>query len=76
MLWFVGMRLTTNMARCPVGAKLCWTIPGLVSAGFYILGPRTRMLNHVGTRADILRCHLGLVVPPDCALKVGFEARA
>lgn len=76
MLWFVGMRLKTNMDRCPRAAELCWSIPGLVSAGFYLLGPQTKMLSHVGTRSDILRCHFGLVVPPNCALKVAGEERA
>lgn len=76
MLWFVGMRLKVNMDRCPVTSELCWSIPGLVSAGFYLLGPRTKMLNHVGTRSDILRGHFGMIVPGDCALKVGTEERA
>ena len=76
MLFFLGMRLELNQRRCPVATSLCWKVPGLVSAGFYILGPQTRMLAHTGVRSDILRAHLGLVVPPDCALKVAFEERS
>lgn len=75
MLWFLGMRLQANLRRYPVAAELCWGVPGLVSAGFYVLGPQTRMQAHTGIRSDILRAHLGLVVPPDCALRVAFETR-
>lgn len=39
------------------------------------LGPRTRVAAHCAPANTRLTCHLGLEVPPDCALRVGEEWR-
>ena len=44
--------------------------PGLVTAGFSRLAPRTRIHPHKGIDHTVLRCHLGVIVPPGCTLHV------
>ena len=48
---------------------------GVTTAGFSRLAPGTHIKPHVGYTSEVLRCHLGLIVPPDCALRVGSETR-
>jgi aspartyl/asparaginyl beta-hydroxylase (cupin superfamily) len=49
----------------------------LGSAAFYLLGPRSHVRPHRGRGAvsGFLRCHLGLLCPPSCELRVGHERR-
>jgi aspartyl/asparaginyl beta-hydroxylase (cupin superfamily) len=57
----------------PQTTALIENIPNLYNAGFSILGPGTHITPHVGYTDDVLRCHLGLIVPGDCAIRVGDE---
>lgn len=74
-LWAFGARLRDNCAMCPETARLVESIPGMTTAGFSVLAPGTHIRPHVGYTPAVLRCHLGLVVPPGCAMRVGTETR-
>src|SRR5215470_11228679 len=59
-------------------ARLVRGIPGMTMAGFSRLAPGAHITPHRGYEGYsgfVLRCHLGLVVPEGCALKVGDETR-
>jgi aspartyl/asparaginyl beta-hydroxylase (cupin superfamily) len=71
-----GRRLDKNCALCPETAHLIEQIPGMVTAGFSALEPGTHIRPHKGYTTQVLRCHLGLVVPAEgCALRVASETR-
>jgi beta-hydroxylase len=70
-----GAKLVENCARCPETARLVEAIPGMTTAGFSRLQPGTHIRPHVGYTPAVLRCHLGLVVPPGCEMRVGAETR-
>ena len=72
--WF-GSRLSENCGLCPRTAEVVAQVPNLTTAGFSRLRAGARIKPHVGYTDAVLRCHLGLVVPPDCALRVGGETR-
>ncbi|MBL8899963.1 MAG: aspartyl/asparaginyl beta-hydroxylase domain-containing protein [Planctomycetes bacterium] len=59
--------------RCPRTAALLRSIDGLYTAGFSLLGPRSRLPLHFGESQGVLRCHLALRVPEGCGLRVGLE---
>ncbi|OQR81005.1 hypothetical protein ACHHYP_16866 [Achlya hypogyna] len=69
-------------AQCPATVALLRQIPGLRTALFSNLGPQTTLGAHRGwadLANDILRCHVGLAVPPGedtCCIVVDGEARA
>jgi beta-hydroxylase len=50
-------------------------IPQHMSAGFSILKPKTKIKPHTGRPIDVLRCHLGLIIPKDCGLQVNGETQ-
>lgn len=96
-LYAFGERIAEHCALCPETTRLVETIPGLVTAGFSSLKPMTRIKPHVGyaytyggdgeirtdgdPNGDVLRCHLGLIVPDaytenGCAIRVGGDTRA
>jgi aspartyl/asparaginyl beta-hydroxylase (cupin superfamily) len=63
---------------CPKTAALIESIPGMATAMFSCLQPRTHIKPHIGYQQyseRILRCHLGIVVPKGCFLKVNWEDR-
>ena len=74
-LYVTEKKLEENCRLCPETTRLIESIPGMTSAGFSILQPGAHILPHVGYSSDVLRCHLGLSVPEDCALRVGTETR-
>ena len=48
------------------------------NCGFSFLEPGCEIIPHVGYTSDVLRCHLGLVVPDEydkCGIQVGDEVR-
>ena len=63
----------THCQKLPLTTNLIKDIPGLYNAGFSVLGPGTHISPHVGYTTDVLRCHLGLIVPGNCAIRVGNE---
>lgn len=74
-LYAFGRKLEDNCRKCPVTAALVAEIPGLTTAGFSVLMPGTHIRPHVGYTRTVLRCHLGLVIPDDCGIRVGNETR-
>lgn len=74
-LYAFGKRLDDHCAACPETAALVEAIPGMTTAGFSRMAPGTEIRPHEGYTHEVLRCHLGLVIPSDCGLRVGEETR-
>lgn len=77
--WLVayGRRIAENCRRCPGTMRLIGAIPGVKTAFFSILAPRTHIPEHTGPYAGVLRYHLGLIVPrrrDACRIRVGSQA--
>lgn len=70
-----GRRIDDALAACPRTAALLAEVPGMTTAGFSRMAPGTHIAPHVGWVRTVYRLHMGLVVPPDCALRVGAETR-
>ncbi len=80
-LWRDGKVVPENAARCPKTMAALADFP-LVhipnrspSVLFSLLRPRSRIPPHTGIVNTRLICHLPLLVPPDCGLRVGNDAR-
>ena len=71
----LAKKLVNNCQLCPETTKLVEQIPGMTTAGFSSLAPDTHILPHTGYSKTVLRCHLGLIVPQGCTLRVGDEKR-
>jgi aspartyl/asparaginyl beta-hydroxylase (cupin superfamily) len=71
-----GQPIDAALATCPRTAAAIAAIPNLTTAGFSRLAPGAHIQPHVGWVTTVYRAHLGLIVPPDCALRVGDETRA
>ena len=71
-----GTKLTENCKLCPKTTALLEQIPGLTTAGFSSLQPGTHIEAHTGYTNAVLRCHLGLIVPEGCTMRVGDETRS
>lgn len=77
-----GQRNETNALRCPqtvaaVDALALARVPGHgPEVLFSKLGPGTHLLPHHGVTNTRVVCHLPLIVPPDCALRVADEVHA
>ena len=66
-----GKAIDSNVKECPFTAKVVQQIPGMRTAGFSWIDPGCEIKPHKGYTDEVLRCHLGLVVPEgDCALQV------
>ena len=70
-----GERIEAALQACPRTAAALESVPGLTTAGFSRLAPGAHIQPHVGWVHTVFRAHLGLVVPPDCALRVGQQTR-
>jgi aspartate beta-hydroxylase len=76
-----GAEVHENAARCPrtmaalAAAPLCRITGRTPSVLFSMLRPGTRIRPHNGFTNARLICHLPLIVPPQCALRVGNETR-
>jgi beta-hydroxylase len=70
-----GYRSEENCARCPATSRLLAGIPGMTTAFFSILAPRTHVPAHRGVYKGVLRYHLGLLVPePErCRIRVADQ---
>jgi hypothetical protein len=68
-------------SRCPLTMKLAAGLElpqiGLISPSLYfsVLEPNSRIAPHKGLTSTRLIAHWPLIVPPDCAFKVGGEVR-
>ncbi|SEL16263.1 aspartate beta-hydroxylase [Stigmatella aurantiaca] len=74
----MGQRFDQNHAACPDTVRALSEVPGIETAGmayFSVMAPGTQVKPHCGFTNTRIRCHLGLVVPPDCAMRVGGETR-
>lgn len=77
-----GVRNDENCARCPRTAALLDELPLIRLPGttpeicFSVLTPGSHILPHRGDSNLRSVVHLGLVVPPACALNVAGEARS
>lgn len=60
---------------CPRTTEIIEEIPGMVTAGFSSMAANTHITPHRGYTDDVLRCHLGLVTPENCALRVSNQIR-
>ena len=80
-LWKEGRRVDANADRCPrtvaaLEAAPLARIPGRTPMLlFSLLRPGARIPPHTGYLNARLICHLPLIVPPGCALRVGNEVR-
>ena len=81
-LWKGGAPVPENAARCPQTLKaledapLC-RVPGRTpSILFSLLRPGAHIKPHHGFTNARYVCHLPLIVPGDCAMRVGSETRA
>ncbi len=77
-LYAFGQRQAEGCARCPQTEGVVRQIPGLMMAGFSRLAPGAHIVPHCGYEGYsgyVLRVHLGLDIPEDCAIRVGPEIR-
>lgn len=74
-LYAFGKQIPQACNQCPRTATILETVPGLTMAGFSLMAPNTHIKPHVGWVSTVYRLHLGLIVPPDCGLRVGRETR-
>ncbi len=81
-LWRDGAPQAANVAKCPVTAEALRTVPQphiegkMPTAMFSLLKPQTHIPPHHGMLNSRLICHLPLIVPNQCAMRVGDETRA
>lgn len=77
-----GARYDEHCARCPRTAAALEALPlDFIRAHspetlFSVLRPGTHILPHRGVTNTRLTTHLPLIVPPDCAIRVGGEIHA
>ena len=71
-----GQKIEENCKKCPETFRAVSQVPKMTTAGFSKLQPGTEIVPHQGYTNQVLRCHLGLITPKDCALKVGEETRS
>ncbi len=74
-----GQLVEENCRRCPETKKLVDELGDLMGIGgalfFSVLGPQAKIPAHHGMSNMRLTCHMGIEVPPDCAIRVGDEVR-
>jgi beta-hydroxylase len=70
-----GKKIEKNCQLCPETTKLVESISGMTTATFSSLAPGTHIVPHKGYINTVLRCHLGLIVPDDCGIRVGHETK-
>jgi aspartate beta-hydroxylase len=72
-----GRRLEENCERCPETVKRIEALPGatLREAMISLLEPEAYIKPHRDSGNQLLTCHLGLRIPPGCAIRVGGETR-
>ncbi|MEP3225191.1 MAG: aspartyl/asparaginyl beta-hydroxylase domain-containing protein [Parasphingorhabdus sp.] len=80
--WKSGVAVTSHLDKCPktVAALETAPIPQIKErspmALYSVLEPGTHITPHYGLLNTRLICHIPLILPPDCALRVGGETRA
>ena len=80
-LWQHGQRIDAHVQRCPRTLAMLEVVPQVEiahrapAAFFSALKPHTLIPPHNGATNCRLTCHLPLVIPPDCAIRVGNHVR-
>lgn len=80
-LWREGAPVASNAGQCPSAMAALHTVPMPVIVGrspmalFSVLQARTHIPPHTGMLNTRLICHLPLIVPEDCVLRVGNHQR-
>jgi hypothetical protein len=80
--WKDGVEVTENSIHCPktMAALEAAPIPVIQErspmALYSVLEPGTHIAPHYGMLNTRLICHIPLVLPPDCTLRVGGETRS
>lgn len=80
-LWQDGAPVAAHCARCPATARALEAVPLPRIDGrapnvlFSVLRPQTHIPPHWGMLNTRLICHIPLIVPPACRLRVGNETR-
>ncbi len=74
-LYAWGIRLDVHCENCPRTTELIESIPGLFTAGFSKLNPKTHIRAHQGGAEGVLRLHLPLLSPEGCEFRVAGETR-
>jgi len=67
--------IAEHAEKCPKTTEILSGITGITLAGFSRMAPGTVIKPHVGWAKSVYRLHLGLIVPEQCALRVGGETR-
>jgi len=77
MFYKGGRKIEENCARCPETAKLIEQLPGgtMREAMVSLMEPKAIIKPHRDSGNQLLTCHLGLRIPPGCAIRVGGETR-
>lgn len=73
-----GRRLDENCALCPETAAVLDSLEAVQGCDLMLFSanvPGTHIRPHCGPHNARLRCHLGLVVPEGCSMRVGSEVR-
>ncbi|KAK3580820.1 hypothetical protein CHS0354_025165 [Potamilus streckersoni] len=74
-----GRTLTENITLCPNTFKIISSLPNLMqknvfgNVAFSVVEPGTHIFPHYGPTNIRLRCHLGLITPKTCYMKVAEE---
>lgn len=75
-----GERIPEHCERCPESTRVLDEIEPYLSPGgaffFSVIAPGVHVPPHHDSANFKLTCHVGLVVPPDCGIRVGAETRA
>jgi aspartyl/asparaginyl beta-hydroxylase (cupin superfamily) len=75
-LYRKGKRHEKNAARCPQTIQLLEKSPRGVRQGMFTrLNPGAHLTPHTGGVNVVLTCHLGLIIPEGCFIRVGDDVR-
>jgi aspartyl/asparaginyl beta-hydroxylase (cupin superfamily) len=72
---FFNIKNIVNIKKCPKTFDVLSKIPELITAEFSHLPPNTHIKPHKGFTRMVLRVHLGLIVPKECAIRVENQTR-
>ena len=81
LLYYMGVSLEPVAPRCPATHALLRALPGICldypwgDALFSVHTADSHLAAHCSVDNLRVRCHLGLQVPPGCAIRVGEETR-
>jgi aspartyl/asparaginyl beta-hydroxylase (cupin superfamily) len=74
-IYFYGNRNVPNYDAFPATSRVLDRIPHIQGGGFSRMGPGCHITPHSGYSNNLIRSHLGLFIPPDCALRCGSQTR-